>query len=339
MCELALFFSQKEDIDLHLILYGKNPTVFYLLPGNLTLYKPGFDFNDHYRFWFTLKSLWFLRKQVKHIQPESILSFGEYWNSFVLIALLGLKIRVFISDRCQPDKQYSRFHALLRKWLYPKATGIIAQTNQARDIYSRHFKQLNIAVIGNPIGKPRRTEGIDKKNIILTIGRLINTKHHDRLIQIFSHLNAPGWGLVIIGGNALKQNNLDLLTQLVEDLGLKERVTFTGELTDIDEYYQKSKIFAFTSSSEGLPNVLGEALSAGLPVISYDCVAGPSEMIIDGENGFLVPVFDDELFRQRLQLLIDDEELRQKMAAHAPASVEKYSIEKIGQQYLDFILS
>ncbi len=110
-------------------------------------------------------------------------------------------------------------------------------------------------------------------------------------------------------------------------------------MTDVDSQYLKSKIFAFTSNSEGFPNVIGEALSAGLPVVSYDCVAGPSEMIVDGENGFLVPVFDDDLFQKRLQQLIDDEELRQKMARKAPESVEKFSIEKIGQQYLDFILS
>jgi glycosyltransferase involved in cell wall biosynthesis len=62
-------------------------------------------------------------------------------------------------------------------------------------------------------------------------------------------------------------------------------------------------------------------------------------MISDGKNGFLVPVFEDELFLKRLQLLIDDEELRKKMSAIATASVEKYSVEKIGKQYLDFILS
>ncbi|NMC40766.1 MAG: glycosyltransferase family 4 protein [Bacteroidales bacterium] len=179
---------------------------------------------------------------------------------------------------------------------------------------------------------------IKKENWILTVGRLIKTKHHDRLIRIFSRLNAPGWKFIIIGGDALKQNNLPLLYKLVKEFVLTGSVIFTGNLSDIDEYYYKSKIFAFTSSSEGFPNVVGEALSAGLPVVSYDCVAGPSEMITDGENGFLVPVFDDDLFRKRLQQLIDDEGLRQKMSAKAPASVERYAIEKIGKQYLDFIL-
>ncbi|MGB9747746.1 MAG: glycosyltransferase [Bacteroidales bacterium] len=339
MCELANYMSAKDNITVHLVLYGKSPSVFYNLSTKIQLHRPAYTFRDSLRLWFTLRALIFLRRQVRDIQPETILSFGEYWNSFVLVALIGLKYPVYISDRCQPDKTFGTFHTLLRKWLYPKAAGIIVQTKKAHEIYSGKFKHERIAVIANPIRQLQRSERTEKENIILTVGRLIRTKHHDRLIKIFSKLNAKDWKLFIVGGNALRQNNLSTLLKLVENLGLKNKVILAGELPDVDSFYYKSKIFAFTSSSEGFPNVIGEALSASLPVVSYNCIAGPSEMINDGENGFLVPVFDDELFQKRLQQLIDDEELWQKMAAKAPASVEKYSIEKIGQQFLSFILA
>jgi glycosyltransferase involved in cell wall biosynthesis len=339
MTELANFIAAKDKVQVHLVLYGKNPSTFYTLPLNLQLHKPNYTFRESFRFFSTLRALFFLRYKIKHIKPDSILSFGEYWNSFVLISLLGLKYPIYISDRCKPDKEFSTLHTLLRRWLYPKAAGIIAQTSKAREIYSEKFKLRRIIVIGNPIRKIHSSVNIRRENIILTAGRLIQTKNHDRLIKIFSQLSGSDWKLLIIGGNALKQNNLSLLQKFLEDKGLRDNVILAGELTDVDSQYLKSKIFAFTSNSEGFPNVIGEALSAGLPVVSYDCVAGPSEMIVDGENGFLVPVFDDDLFQKRLQQLIDDEELRQKMARKAPESVEKFSIEKIGQQYLDFILS
>lgn len=339
MSELAHYFAQKDNIDLHLVLYGKKPSVFYSLPENISLYQPGFIFNNRFRFWFSLKTLCFIRKQIKKIKPDTILSFGEYWNSFVLLALLGLKFPVFISDRCQPDKQYSQLHTFLRKRLYPKAAGIIAQTQVAKEIYFNNFNHPNIEVIGNPIRRIETTPEIEKENWILTVGRLINTKHHVRLIRIFSKLNAPGWKLIVIGGNALKQNNLELLIELVKSQGLTERVVLPGELPNIDTWYQKCKIFAFTSSSEGFPNVVGEALSAGLPVVSYDCVAGPSEMITNGENGFLVPVFDDNLFREKLQLLINDETQRKNMSEKAKQSINRFSTESIGGKYLNLILS
>lgn len=339
MSIIANYTEENKDFEIHLIMYGKQPRVFYQMNKNIVIHKPKQNFNDSLRFFSTLKRISYLRKTVINIHPDAVLNFGTLWNRFVVFSLLGTGYPVFISNRGNPLKKLSFFQELLGRILYPKAAGIIAQTPIAQSLYQKQNLNNNIKVIGNPIRKIRLDTQIEKENIIISVGRLINTKHHDRLIRIFSKLNAPRWKLIIIGGNALKQNNLTLLSELVNELGLKNRVVLTGELSDIDEYYQKSKIFAFTSSSEGFPNVVGEALSVGLPVVSYDCVASPSEMISDGENGFLVPVFDDDLFQKRLQLLIDDEELRNRMSANAPASVEKYSIEKIGQQYLDFILS
>ena len=197
--------------------------------------------------------------------------------------------------------------------------------------FPENTKNVDIEVIGNPI----RFINYDKKtvlkeNIILSIGRLITTKHHDRLIHIYSKLAAPGWKLVIVGGNSLKQNNLENLQQMIIELNLTGKVIITGKQKNVEEYYMKSKIFAFTSSVEGFPNVVGEALSAGMPVVSYDCVAGPSEMVVDGKNGFLVPVFEDEIFQKRLQNLIDNEDLLIRMSEKAKQSVKEFSIESIG---------
>ena len=79
-------------------------------------------------------------------------------------------------------------------------------------------------------------------------------------------------------------------------------------------------------------------MSAGLPVVAYDCVAGPSEMIKDGRNGFLVPVFDDEQFAERLDLLMSNEEMRKAFGKRAFEDIQSFSISKIGDKYLNFIL-
>jgi GalNAc-alpha-(1->4)-GalNAc-alpha-(1->3)-diNAcBac-PP-undecaprenol alpha-1,4-N-acetyl-D-galactosaminyltransferase len=73
--------------------------------------------------------------------------------------------------------------------------------------------------------------------------------------------------------------------------------------------------------------------------VSYDCIAGPSEMITDGENGYLIPVFNDELFQEKLQLLIDNDALLNKMSATASQSVKEFEIERIGKEYFSFITS
>ncbi len=337
MSQLAFYFSKKDQLETHLVLYGIKREVFYPIPESIIIHKPAFVFLNSKRLWYTFKTLLFLRKTIKAIKPDSILSFGEQWNNLVLLALYGLRYPVFISDRSSPDKDIGTLHNKIRKWLYPKATGFIAQTNKAKEIAESKKRNTNIKVIGNPIREVKRDSQILKENIVLTVGRLIKTKNLEQLIRLFVRINQPDWKLVIVGGDAQKQNLMVELQRLVYQLGAAGRVILTGNQLDVGYYYQKSKIFVFTSSSEGFPNVVGEALSAGLPVVSFDCIAGPSEMIIDGENGFLVPVFDYKTFEVKLKSLIDDKKLRERLGINAVRSIKNFSVESISEQFFSFI--
>ena len=221
--------------------------------------------------------------------------------------------------------------------MYPRAKGIIAQTEKAKQVFQAQSLNNNIEVIGNPIHFINSGNKVRKK-IVLTVGRLIDSKNHDKLIELFTQIKKPGWQLLIVGGDALKQNNLDRLRLLVNALGAASDVHFTGYKSYLEEFYQESSIFAFTSDSEGFPNVIGEAMSAGLPVVSFDCIAGPSEMITDTVDGFLIPVNNYFLFRERLEQLMDNEVLRHRIGSKAKESIRKLSIENIGSEYYQFIL-
>lgn len=339
MSELARHFIEKEAAEVHLVVYGRSRELFYPVSDKLIVHRPGFVFDDFPRLVATLKSLWFVRRTIQQISPDTILSFGELWNSFVLLALIGTPYPVYISDRCQPNKVFSRRHAWLRRLLYPRATGMIAQTATARAVYAAQHLNARISVIANPVTPVLACSENEtsRENIILTIGRLISTKHHDLLIQMFADTGCKDWRLIIVGGDALKQSNMSRLKTLIDSLGLQGKVILAGEQLDVIDYYRRSKIFAFTSSSEGFPNVIVEALSAGLPVISFDCVAGPSDMISDRVNGYLVPLFDCEGFKEKLKQLVNDETLRAEMAEHARRSVTRFHIVTIGSEYFRFI--
>jgi GalNAc-alpha-(1->4)-GalNAc-alpha-(1->3)-diNAcBac-PP-undecaprenol alpha-1,4-N-acetyl-D-galactosaminyltransferase len=339
MSELAGYFASNSDCEIHLVLYGISREIFYDIPDSVIVHKPAFEFNDNWRFVYTLKTLLFLRKKMKAIHPDSILSFGEYWNSLVLIALLCLKYPVYVSDRCQPDKSLGKIHDRLRKWLYPRATGIIAQTGKAKDIYNAQFLNNNIAVIGNPIREIPAKGNIEKENIVLSVGRLIRSKHHDKLIELFLKISNPDWKLIIVGYDHLKQKNSEKLKRIISDNSAEDRVILAGKQSDVESYYLKSKIFAFTSSSEGFPNVIGEAMSAGMPVIAFDCIAGPSDMIVDNENGYLIPLFDYDQFQTKLEKLMNNEELQIQMGDNAIESIKKFTITKVGDEVSRFILS
>lgn len=337
MSELAGFFCRKGELEVHLVIYGKTPVISYPIPKNLIVHKPSTEFNNSLRLYHSILRLAYLRNSIKKLNPKCILSFGEYWNSFVLLALIGMKYSVYISDRGSPDSKYSLFHLFLRKTLYPRAQGIIAQTEQARQVYLDQSLNDNIVVIGNPIHFIRPGNK-GRRKIVLTVGRLIDSKNHDKLIELFTQIKKPGWQLLIVGGDALKQNNLDRLRRLVAALDASSDVVFTGYRSDLEEFYQESSIFAFTSNSEGFPNVIGEAMSAGLPVVTFDCVAGPSDMITDTVDGYLIPVNNYHYFKERLEQLMDNELLRHKIGLNAKQSIRRLSIENIGSEYYKFLL-
>lgn len=340
MSELAWYFSEKEDVELHLVLYGINREIFHSLPEQIEVHKPDFPFSNSRRFFATLRTLSFLRKKIRKLAPDSILSFGEYWNNFVLLALLGLKYPVYVSDRSQPDKSLGRLHDWLRHVLYPTASGLILQTGKAKDIYLRKNKHKNIYVIGNPIrsvGLPDPAE--EREESVLMVGRLIQSKHQDLLIEMFARVDRPRWKLLIVGYDHLKQQHMQRLKELAREMGVEDRVVFTGKQNRVEDYYKRSSIFAFTSSSEGFPNVIGEAMSAGLPVVAFDCVAGPSEMIRDGWNGYLSPLFDAADFEEKLASLMDDRELREQMGKRSLESIQRFSREAVCEEFYQVLIT
>jgi len=340
MSGLAWSFSAREDVELHLVLYGISREVFYPIPDNIQVHKPGFAFSNRVRLLSTLRTLSFLRRTIKRIRPLSVLSFGEYWNNLVLLSLLGLKYPVFVSDRSQPDKSLGRIQDTLRHMLYPSARGIILQTDKAKEIYLKKHRHKNIAVIGNPIRLIEAGgQALKQEQRVLMVGRLIKTKHQDLLIKMFARVSPPEWTLMIVGYDHLKQQHMERLKALARDLGVEKQVVFTGKSDQIEELYLTSSVFAFTSSSEGFPNVIGEAMSAGLPVVAFDCIAGPSALIRDGETGFLAPLFDEAEFESKLGLLLNDEKLRSEMGKRAKLSIKDFAQDKITDDFFQFIIT
>ena len=331
MAELAGYFAIKDEFKTHLIILGKSKR-FYDIPEQVLVYEPDFEFNSKFRFYHTIKTILFLRQKVRDIKPDAILSFGEMYNSFVLLSTLFLRTRVFVSDRSKPDKKWGKLHENLRKILYPLAAGIISQTTYSKEFLTKEVKHKNIKVIPNPV-IPFIFTPINKQNIILNVGRLIYTKRIEILLDIFSKIIIPNWELWIVGDGPQQK----VLEKRTLDLGLSNVVKFWGIQKNINLFYSQSKIFAFTSISEGFPNALLEALNAGLPCISFNCVAGPSDLIEDNVNGFLIPEHDYKLYQFHLERLMNDPILQSEFSTNASLLSAQYNIEKIGDLYLNFM--
>jgi len=329
-------FDSYDMLELHLVLFGRSREIIQPIPDSVNVHKPNWKFKNERRSWHTVKTIFFLRKKIKAISPDTLLSFGEMWNNLVLLSTVGLATPIFVSDRSKPDKNLGLIQNALRDYLYPRAAGFIAQTEKAAQVAKEQSWNRNIAVIGNPVSLIEL--GSHEENEVLTVGRLIATKNIDRLMEMFQEVNQNGkWKLIVVGGNAKKKNLLEQYSGTIEKKGWKEHIQLLGEKNEVTSFYQRAKIFAFTSTSEGFPNALAEAMAAGCACIAYDCVAGPSDIIDDGVNGFLIQVGDEVEYKKKLQLLMEDEGLRKHFGKVAREKMKQFEAGKIARRFYEFI--
>jgi glycosyltransferase involved in cell wall biosynthesis len=151
---------------------------------------------------------------------------------------------------------------------------------------------------------------------VLTVGSLIDTKRQVDLIEAAAIVRAtyPGLRLAIVGEGPLEGE----LREAARRRGLDGAVEFLGFREDVEGLYAAASVFALPSRYEGLSVALGEAMASGLPAVVAD-VGELRELVLDGENGFVVPVADPEALADRLRRLLEDGELRDAFAARAVA--------------------
>ena len=339
MATLIEEFVQQELFSVDLVLYGRGRERFFEIPASVAVHEPPFSFDDHSRLIATALTARFLRATLVQLKPDYVLSFGELWNSFVMLSMLGNSQRIIVSDRCQPLKSFRLHQEWLRALLYPRSHRVIVQTKIAQKHYEKRFPGASLHTVGNPIKIPREINLELRKKQILNVARLIDSKHQDRLIHMFASLDLDDWELVILGDDALGQQNRSRLLSLATELGVSDRVFIKGTVSNVEHYYQSASVFAFPSSSEGFPNALAEAMAHGMACVSYDCCAGPADIIEHGQNGFLVPVFQDREFSDHMQRLMADDTLRVRMGAAAHQSMKKFSAARIAEAYANAILS
>ena len=190
----------------------------------------------------------------------------------------------------------------------------------------------NLHVIHNMLSfeTPEVSTCMEKR--VIAVGRLDFQKKFDRLVDIWALVNkeCPEWRLDIFGQGPDKEN----LQKQIHSLGLENVITINPPTKQIGREYRQSSVFAMTSTYEGLPMTLLEAISYGLPCIAYSFPCGPRDIIEDGINGYIIEEGDKEKFAQRLVELMKNDELRQEMSRNAKESSRKYSVENIMEQWL-----
>ena len=309
---------------------------FYMLSPNIDVIEPDFSRSDSVlnKGFFYPRLVLFIRRKVRSLKPDVVLTFSDWFSPLVLLSLSGLQYSVFISDRTSPDYKFRFPIPQLKKWLYPKSAGFIAQSQRTAEFKRKQFgERLNIRVIPNAIREVKLYPDILRERIILYVGRFAWEKGPERLIRAFKSIpDRFGWQLHMAGSGPL----LERMKLLASELKISDGVVFYGKVNDIDKLFAKASIFVLPSILEGFPNSLCEAMAAGLPCICFDSI--PYEEIFkNGVDGIVVKNGDISELTATIIRLMMDKSLREQIGARAREIRNQLNIKSIGEQINDFI--
>ena len=264
----------------------------------------------------------------------------------------GYKGTTIVSERNilfppKKSKAKRRLMLVIKKFLFKKATWVTAVSKgvaqECIDILGT--KKATTVVVNNPIVNEDLINGMDEAveheffsqypKTIVAIGRFEWQKDYDTLLKAFTKVvkKDAEVGLFILGKGPLESN----YRSLVEDLGLSDHVHFAGFDKNPFKYLAACDAYVLSSRHEGMPGVLVQAMACGAACVSTDCPTGPNELIKDGENGFLVPVEDEEALSKKLIEVLSAPTLRQSFKDKAPKAVERYHESAGVASYFSFL--
>ncbi|WP_319018879.1 glycosyltransferase family 4 protein [Microbispora sitophila] len=244
----------------------------------------------------------------------------------------------------QEHGNLSSHQPLVRKQIirrYGRHDAVVTLTQADLRTYERSFgkarKDLPAVLAQVPNATPRLNGGVSPltAKTVVTVGRLTWGKGYDLLIRAWAHVAArhPDWTLRIYGGGPRQEK----LQASIDKRGLSERVFLEGPAEDVGAVLADASMFVLSSRHEGMPMVILEAMSKGVPVVSYDCPTGPKEMITHGHDGLLVKPEKIHAMADAICALIEDEDLRREMGANALKTAARYDLDVIGARWEDLL--
>ena len=279
-----------------------------------------------------------LRRAIKSTRPDVVISFMDRTNVLTLIATIGTRWPVIVSDRTASDPTSSRIWRGMRRISYRRAYRIVVQTLGSAQIMPAGLRSHTIS-IPNPVPAEARStrppvEAAAQRPpmspdsaLVVAMGRLVPQKGFDVLIRAFASVvrRAPEAHLEIWGGGP----EAAALQAMVLDHELETHVRLRGETRDPEAAIAGAGVFVLSSRVEGFPNVLIEAMALGRPVIATDCSFGPAEIVRDGVDGRLVPMDDADALADAIVDLVKAPDVAAELASKAVEVRERFAFDNI----------
>lgn len=247
----------------------------------------------------------FFNSTLSSYKLKKILATRDYQYVYVTTPLntAELLLAGVSSDKIVVSEHGSAFgvnaiYKIIKEIVYPKVRCIAVPNKMDNDFYlKKNFRSIYVPHI---LKNKNKTKNSLDRHIVLNVGRLTDDKRQDILISCWANIEDRGdWELWIVGNG----ENREKINLMINNLGLDD-VRLIPETKNIELIYSKASIFAFTSRFEGFGLVLCEAMSFGIPCISFDCPSGPRDIIQHGINGYLIENCDCKKYTEYLSKMI-----------------------------------
>ena len=322
---------------------------FYPFPAEVRMIDLGVNYSDDNGKPFAAKTLGYLRRRRLHRKRLEALLASEHPDivdclypgecSFVPGIKDGSRKVMELHQSKLFHHQYNRgglmgladkYRARTDEKLVRRFDRFVVLTEEDRQMWG---EMPGIRVIPNAATGMTASSDVSAKRLI-AVGRLDYQKSFDRLIEAWTLVQRSGkygdWRLDIFGQGEWQE----MLQGMIDKAGIGDSIKLNKPTKTIGEEYARSSALVMSSHYEGLPMVMIEAMSCGLPVVSFDFKCGPRDIIDDGENGLIVKDGDIEGLAKAMMTIMEDEALRRRMSENAKKITEKYSEESVMGQWI-----
>lgn len=278
-----------------------------------------------------------IRKYIKKHSIDILIEVDVICNLYRIPATRFLKTKIISWEHFNYySNNGSKLRDISRKLTKYFSNHIVTLTEQDRQSYSEKLGVSHkVTCIYNPIQPIEIPPYNSNSKQILSIGQLRHIKGFDLLCEVAKEVlhKHPDWSWIIVG----EGEDRELIERKIKDYDLENRLILAGNQKEVRSYYQNSSLYVMTSRNEGLPMTLLEAKSYQLPIVSFDCQTGPSEIVEDGVNGYLVERNNCEEMIKKINYLLDNPDQLQLFSKQAKNNIYKFNIKEVIQKWESII--
>lgn len=269
-------------------------------------------------------------------QTEILIDIDTILDMFSVAAIKKTPIKLIAWEHFNfYETMGNRFRVPVRRLRTQKADVVVTLTKEDQHNYQREFgRQSSIVQIYNPIEFPEiKAYDVNSRQII-SVGRLAKQKGFDYLVDVAANVLSKhsDWSWIILG----EGDERETIEKLIIEKNV-ERLQLLGRVSNVNDFMNKSSIFVMTSRYEGFPLALIEAKANGLPAVSFNCKTGPTELVQDNVNGYLVECFDCDVMADKICDLIENANKRMMFSNNANLDTEKMEYREVIKQWKNVI--